>query len=163
MGAGSQQKSRNPVIPALSLQTQRVHELGRPELALFYKEQQVSGFWAPCPPKDKYFKPAGSRGAEPMLICCLSLMQQWHPGAAGFPSSETGSNGLCLMVLLFVCLVVSLSVLTGCSPCHLSQTSFLCWSGFTGCYCPFWCSLQIAGGWRPPAASGKHELLLNGV
>lgn len=54
----------------------RLKGSGRPELALFYKEQQVSGFPAPSPPKDKHFKPSGLKEAERLLICCLSLMQQ---------------------------------------------------------------------------------------
>ncbi|XP_021099382.1 uncharacterized protein LOC110345624 isoform X2 [Heterocephalus glaber] len=47
------------------------------------------------------------------------------PLAAGFPSSETGSIGCCLMLLPSVCLLVSPSVLTGRSPCRLSWTSIL--------------------------------------
>lgn len=72
------------------------------------------------------------------------------------------------MVLLSVCLIVSSSVLTGCSPCHLFWAPFLlvriyrfATSFFFFFFSP--CLLQTAGGWRPPAASGKHRLQLDRV
>lgn len=137
VGAVSQQKCRNPVTPALSIvDSEKGHSLGRPELACFYQEQQVSEFPAPSHPKTKpqTLEACWFEGGTTLVhLLPVPPGNNDVPGAAGFSSPETGSSGWCLMVLP-VCLSVWLSVRPSALVAASATCSghLLCWSGFAG-------------------------------
>lgn len=147
VGAVSPQKCRHPVITALSIVDSE-------------KAINLEGQSWPASIQSSRFLNSLLLLIQKLTPHTLSLLLHLLPvpieshnvhGAAGCPSPEAGSSGWCLMVLS-VCLVVSPSVLTGCSLYHLFWAPSLLVRIYRFATAPFGvcCKEQVDGGLQQP-------------